>query len=102
MNPVGFQLRTVKGGCEMLKYRPHRYFLDEAMEGFKIFETKEEMFDYIVKDNPGYLSKDDLSISKDYGPDKRIDWKETRMILTRQYGPKSYNEPIPIGWCSFE
>lgn len=86
----------------MIKYRPHRYFLDEAMEGFRTFETKEEMFDYIVKDNFGYFSKDDLSISKDYGPDKRINWKETRMILTRQYGSKSYNEPIPIGWCSFE
>lgn len=86
----------------MLKYRPHTYFLKDAMKGYKTFTTKDEMFKYIVEQNMGYFTEEDLTISKDYGPDKRIGWKETRMILTRQYGPESYNEPIPIGWCSFE
>jgi len=86
----------------MLKYRPHTYFLKDAMKGFKTFETEDEMFKYIVEQNIGYFTEEDLTISKDYGPDKRIDWKETRMILTSHYGPESYNNPIPIGWCSLE
>lgn len=86
----------------MIKYRPQRYWLDEAMKEYKTFETVETMFAYVVKQNEGYFTKEDLTISKDYGPDKRIDWKETRMILTSHYGPESYDNPIPIGWCSLE
>ena len=50
----------------MIKYRPVRSTLSEAMEKEKFFDTIDSMFDYIVKDwqefGNDFFSKEDLSI----------------------------------------
>lgn len=86
----------------MIKYRPHRGLLDDAMAEMKTFNTLDEMFEYIVQDCYGYLCKEDLSVSEDFGKDSRIDWKETRHVCTSRFGAAVYNVPICIGMCSIE
>lgn len=91
----------------MIKYRPHRGNLEEAMKESKTFQTLDEMYEYILSDwsVPGgkaMFSKDDLSIGEDLGPDRRTGWKETRYVCTRRMGDKCYDEPQCIGMCSME
>lgn len=87
----------------MFKYRPQRGTLEDAMKEAKEFITMDQMFDYIVKSDPFHaLQKEDLSISEDIGKDDRIDWVETRNVLTKRYGKDVYDTPQAIGWCSME
>lgn len=87
----------------MFKYRPHRGTLDAAMKEEMVFITMDHMFDYIVKSDPFHLlQKEDLSISENLGKDDRIDWTETRNVLTKRYGKDIYDTPKAIGWCSME
>lgn len=88
----------------MIKYRPHRETLDEAMKEEKIFNSIEDMYNHIVSEwNSGNLfSKDDLIISDDLGKDERIDWKETRYVCTKRMGDEIYDVPQCIGMCSIE
>jgi hypothetical protein len=73
------------------------------MKEAKEFITMDQMFDYIVKSDPLHLlQKEDLSISEDLGKDDRIDWTETRNVLTKRYGKDVYDTPQAIGWCSME
>lgn len=86
---------------DMFKYRPHRGSLDEAMKEAKEFITMDQMFDYIVKNDPLHvLQKEDLYITEDHGKDLRIDWKESRYVMAKRYGKNDY--PMPIGLCSME
>lgn len=86
----------------MIKYRPHRRMLDEAMAEMKTFSTIDEMYDYIASHSDGLFSKEDLSVSDDLGKDRRIDWKETRYVCTRRFGAAAYSIPQCIGMCSIE
>ena len=87
----------------MFKYRPQRGTLEDSMKEAKEFITMDQMFDYIVKSDPLHLlQKEDLSISEDLGKDDRIDWAETRNVLTKRYGKDVYDTPQAIGWCSME
>lgn len=87
----------------MFKYRPHRGTLDAAMKEEISFITMDQMFDYIVKNDPLHLlKKEDLSISENLGKDDRIDWTETRNVLTKRCGKDVYDTPQAIGWCSME
>lgn len=89
----------------MIKYRPHRGDLSEAMKEEKEFNSVEEMFKYIVEDwnkNLEIFKISDLSLSEDKGKDERIDWKETRYICTKRIGEEAYNTPQCIGMCSIE
>jgi hypothetical protein len=87
----------------MFKYRPQRGTLEEAMKEEKEFITMDQMFDYIVRSDPFHvLQKEDLSISENLCKDDRIDWSETRNVLTKRYGPLNYETPQAIGWCSME
>lgn len=86
----------------MIKYRPHRGLLADAMAEMKTFETLDEMFEHIASECSNYLCKEDLSISKDWGKDKRIDWKETRYVCTKRFGSEVYEIPQCIGFCSIE
>ena len=49
----------------MIKYRPQRGSLEESVEEMQVFNSKEEMFASIVNDWSGFISYDDLSITKD-------------------------------------
>lgn len=89
----------------MIKYRPHRGGLSEAMKEEKEFNSVEEMFKYIVEDwnkNLEIFKISDLNLSEDKGKDERIDWKEIRYICTKRIGEEVYNTPQCIGMCSIE
>ena len=87
----------------MFKYRPHRGALEDAMKESQEFITMDQMFDYIVRSDPFHaLRKEDLSITENLGKDDRIDWSETRNVLTKRYGKDVYDTPQAIGWCSME
>lgn len=90
----------------MIKYRPHRAYLDESMELAKEFDSLDQMYDYIVKEwnaiENNLFDKFDLSVSKDSYKDDRIDWKETRYVCTRRMGKDLYDTPQCIGMCSIE
>jgi hypothetical protein len=86
----------------MIKYRPHRELLCDAMAEEREFETVEEMFDYICDDHGFVFQPGDLSISENRGKDSRIDWKETRYVCTKRYGKLVYKYPQCVGMCSLE
>lgn len=89
----------------MIKYRPHKGSLEEAMSESKEFCSIEEMFKHIVEDwnkNIETFSIDDLSITDDMGKDDRINWKETRYVCTKRMGTETYDVPQCIGMCSIE
>ena len=86
----------------MIKYRPHRGSLENAMREMKTFNSKEEMFDYIVKDWGGFISYADLSITENIGRDKRIDWKECRHVCAKRINSETFKVPQCIGMCSIE
>lgn len=89
----------------MVKYRPHRGSLSDAMSVSKEFDTVDQMLKYIVAEwNRGIDAFDisDLSITEDYGKDKRIDWKENRYVCTRRICEDKYDIPQCIGMCSIE
>lgn len=85
----------------MVKYRPHRRTLDEAMSEMQQFTSVQDMFESIAKDCP-LFDKEDLSITEDMGKDSRIDWKECRYVCTRRMGAEKYDIPQCIGMCSIE
>lgn len=86
----------------MIKYRPHKGLLTDAMAEMKTFNTLDEMFEHIVQDWYGYLTAEDLSVTDNLGNDKRIDWEETRYVCTRRIGSEMYETPQCIGMCSIE
>lgn len=86
----------------VIKYRPHRRFLDESMAEAQTFSSIDKMFDYIVSQNPGLFSKEDLSVGSNWGKDQRIDWSETRYVCTRRFGDEEFCFPQCIGFCSME
>ena len=88
-----------------IKYRPHRGSLKESMEEEKVFSSTKDMIDHIVNDTfmgVKLYEPDDISIGDNIGKDDRIDWKETRYVLTKRCGKISYDIPQAIGMCSFE
>lgn len=88
----------------MVKYRPQRGGLAEAMAEMKIFETVDEMKKYISETSDEYfqISVEDISISEPHGDDWRINWLNVRYVLTRRLGRENYNPPLPIGYCSID
>ena len=89
----------------MVKYRPHRGALSDAMAEMKTFDSVEDMFRYIVEDWKVWgkpFDAGDLTITCDEGRDERIDWKECRYVCTRRMREKEFDEPQCIGMCSIE
>lgn len=91
----------------MIRYRPHRGTLSESMKLEKVFNSIDEMFEFIILDinNHGFhnlYNKEDLSITDDLGKDNRIDWKECRYVCTKRIGHEIYKTPQCIGMCSIE
>lgn len=84
----------------MVKYRPHRELLADAMREARLFATVEEMYEWIASE--GWCSPEDLSISENRGKDSRIDWEETRYVCTKRMGTEVYDVPQCIGMCSIE
>ena len=47
----------------MVKYRPHRGALCDAMAEMRIFDSVEDMFHYIVEDWKAYGNPSDMPVS---------------------------------------
>jgi hypothetical protein len=86
----------------MIKYRPVRGGLREAMSMSQTFDTIEDMLRFIVDESGALISLDDLIVSTPQCNDPRIAWKESRLILTKRYGETMYEYPQVIGYCSIE
>lgn len=86
----------------MINFRPHRGSLKDSMNEVKVYDSKDDMFNDIVSSWNGSIAYEDLSVSKNYGKDKRIDWKETRYVCTSRVGDEEFNTPQCIGMCSIE
>ena len=83
----------------MIKYRPHRGGLDEAMKEYKEFFDIAEMLKYIEQVHDGMLTTYDIVIGESLGEDFRIGWKSTRYVCTTKYGNEKYSVPQCIGMC---
>lgn len=86
----------------MIKYRPVCGGLRESMSMAQTFNTIKDMLRFIVGEHEPFISLSDLIISTQQINDPRIDWKETRIILTKRYGETTYEYPQVIGYCSIE
>ena len=84
----------------MVKYRPHRGLLADAMREARVFATVDEMFEWIA--GGGWCSPEDLSIGENRGKDPRIDWKETRYVCTKRMGSLEFEYAQCVGMCSIE
>lgn len=83
----------------MIKYRPHRGSLEDAMKEQHLFSDIAEMLKYIEDKSEGTIKAKNIVLSASLGEDERIEWKSVRNVLTTQYGSIKYSAPICIGWC---
>lgn len=84
----------------MIKYRPHKGGLEEAMNHSRSFSSIEEMVQYIASTSDGMYEENDIIIDDmSLGEDKRIGWKDVRYVLTRKIGDVHLYMPFPIGFC---
>ena len=88
----------------MIKYRPQRGGLDEAMAEARTFESVDEMKMFILKHwqkiIPDPFSFDDIVISDILGDDDRIGWKNVRRVSVTRLGKEVYHVCRQcIGWC---
>lgn len=83
----------------MIKYRPHRGTLDDAMKEYQEFDSVVDMFRHIEEKSDGMISASDLSIKESIGADYRIEWKSTRYICTKRFASQYFDTPICIGMC---
>lgn len=81
-------------------FRPHRSTLNEAIAEAKVFDTKEEMFDYIVACWKGLFDVSDLVIDDEESPDDRIGWLDEHYVCTKRFGDKINDVPQCIGMCA--
>lgn len=87
----------------MIKYRPHRGSLEDAMKDMQQFNDISDMLWYIERATQGAVSVNDIVISQSYGEDERIGWKSWRYVCTVRYGDLKYDngnhKPMAIGMC---
>ena len=91
----------------MIKYRPHRGSLEDAMKEAREFVSIDEMYTHILDDwnSSGFgalFDKEDLSVSESLGEDERVGWKDFRYVCTSRMGNETYSQPQCIGMCSIE
>lgn len=66
----------------------------------KVFDTKEEMFDYIVTCWKGLFDVSDLVIDDEESPNNRIGWLDEHYVCTKRFGDKINDVPQCIGMCA--
>lgn len=87
----------------MIKYRPHRGTLAEAMEFYQEFNNYDELKEHVVKENfifdrPAF-DISDIVIGDIIGNDDRIGWKNVRYVCVKRYYGDVYDHPQCIGMC---
>ena len=87
----------------MIKYRPHRGSLEDAMAESMNFNYVADMLWYIERESQGAIKVGDITISQSYGEDERIGWKSWRYIKTVKMCGRDYSNGnhsgIVIGMC---
>lgn len=81
----------------MVKFRPQRGSLLDAMSEYKEFNSIDEMYEFIAQ-SP-YIDVENLSVSEIQGEDKRIGWKHWRYVCTKRVGVVRFEIPQCIGYC---
>lgn len=88
----------------MIRYRPQRGGLDEAMAEAREFNTIDEMKQYVwyrwnsFTDGRELFSAEDIVIGEILGDDNRIGWKNVRHVCVKRMGAQIYPTPQCIGW----
>ena len=83
----------------MIKYRPHKGSLSDAMSEMQKFNYVSDMLWFIERYTQGAVSVGDILISESHGEDDRIGWKSWRYVCTMRYGIEYYDTPMCIGMC---
>lgn len=87
----------------MVKYRPHRGGLAEAMAESREFETIEEMIAYICAEDDFFkIEPEDIIVGEPHGHDFRVGWMNVRMVTTKRINNTIYDPPAAIGFCCIE
>lgn len=99
----------------MIIYRPHRGGLTEAMQERQIFQTEEEMKQYIYEEHKATFERwgysdapfeiDDIVIEREeLLEDERVGWHNATLVCVKRYGNEDYMEkygcPQCIGTCA--
>ena len=79
------------GVTDVIKYRPQRGGLAEAMREAKEFQTIDEMKLYICDD--WGIDASEITIDEPHGNDDRIGWKNVRYVC---------KNGLAIGYCSID
>ena len=92
----------------MIKYRPHRGSLADAMAEEREFETVEELKAHVWSswnETGGivWFDPEDIVIGEILGDDDRIGWENVRHVCVKRMGSEDYmalyGSPQCIGWC---
>lgn len=91
----------------MIKYRPNRGGLSEAIAEAREFNNEDEMKEYMVHQWNEWLidqrepmfRKEDVVIGEALGDDDRIGWKNVRHVCVKRMGNAVFAHPQCIGWC---
>jgi hypothetical protein len=81
----------------MIKFRPHRGSVNDAMKEAVEFNRMEELKSHIVSLFENAFSEDDIVIDESEVDDERIDWHHTHYVCVKRFGPKKYDCPQCIG-----
>lgn len=87
----------------MIKYRPHRGGLAEAMQESKEFGNINDMIEYICSlDDLFRILPDDVTIGEPCGNDDRVGWRNVRYVFAKRIRNTVYEPPVIIGCCTFD
>lgn len=92
----------------MIKYRPHRGSLADAMAEMKTFNTLDEMKQHIVSEwdymdwGTNCFDPDDIVIHELHLDDDRIGWKNVCYVCVKRLWNEHYDTPQCIGMCTFD
>lgn len=83
----------------MIKYRPHKGSLADAMAEYREFDSIAKMLKHIESQLNGYVSTSDIVIGEAHGKDERVGWNSWRYVCTVRFGDERYLIPQCIGTC---
>ena len=87
----------------MVRYRPHRGGLAEAMAESKAFATITEMKEHICNEDEFFeIRPEDIEIGEPHGHDLRVGWYNVRLVTTKRIRDTVYDPPAAIGFCTIE
>ena len=88
----------------MIIYRPHKGGFKDAMREAKVFDTVEEMIEYVAAsweiDGVRMFEEEDVVLGEERMNDTRNGWKDTRYVCVKRCGSEVYDVPQCIGMCA--